>query len=137
MNHLLHLFVELWIHKGGCAISVQHYLRMAPFHSSYMGKWHKKLHKSDKLFSDKIMAMWAIWTFRSRSKVAPPYILDSKTNSKYHFKHVQIHFSDRITYKVMSIWNCLCLVDNFPKMAAINNGFNDCFRVLIFCVNSR
>jgi hypothetical protein len=41
MNHLLHLFVELWIHKGGCAISVQHYLRMAPFHCSYMEKWHK------------------------------------------------------------------------------------------------
>ena len=41
MNHLLHLFVELWIHKGGCAISVQHYLRMAPFHCSYMKKWHK------------------------------------------------------------------------------------------------
>jgi hypothetical protein len=33
---------------------------------------------SDKLFSGKIMAMWAIWTFRSRSKVAPPYILDSR-----------------------------------------------------------
>jgi hypothetical protein len=33
-----------FIHKGGCAISVQHYLRMAPFHSSYMEKWHKKLH---------------------------------------------------------------------------------------------
>ena len=39
--------------------------------------------------------------------------------------------------KVMSIWNCLFLVNNFPKMATINNGFNDCFRVLIFCVNSR
>ena len=49
MNHLLHLFVELWIYryKGGCAISVQHYLRMAPFHSSYMEKWHKKLHISE------------------------------------------------------------------------------------------
>jgi hypothetical protein len=33
-------------HKGGCAISVQHYLRMAPFHSSYMEKWHEKLHIS-------------------------------------------------------------------------------------------
>ena len=55
---------------------------------------------SDKLFSDKIMAMWAIWTFRSRSKVAPPYILDSKTNSKYYFEHVQFHFSDRITYNL-------------------------------------
>jgi hypothetical protein len=32
--------------------------------------------------------------------VAPPYILDSETNSKYYFKHVQFHFSDRITYNL-------------------------------------
>jgi hypothetical protein len=36
--------------------------------------------------------------------------------------------------KVMSIWNWLFLVNNFPKMVVINNGFNDCFRVLICCV---
>jgi hypothetical protein len=29
--------------------------------------------------------------------VAPRHILDSKTNGKYYFKHVQFHFSDRIT----------------------------------------
>jgi hypothetical protein len=79
---------QLWIHKGGCAISVQHYLRMAPFHCSYMEKWHKSfifpklkmisvqnvednttvlctfcwtsIMMADTLFSDQIMAMWAI-----------------------------------------------------------------------------
>jgi hypothetical protein len=38
--------------------------------------------------------------FRSRSKVAPRHILDSKTNGEYYFKHVQLHFSDRITYNL-------------------------------------
>jgi hypothetical protein len=33
-------------------------------------------------------------------KSGSPYILDSKTNSKYYFKHVQFHFSDRITYNL-------------------------------------
>jgi hypothetical protein len=32
--------------------------------------------------------------------VAPRHILDSKTNGKYYFKHVQFHFSDRITYNL-------------------------------------
>jgi transglutaminase-like putative cysteine protease len=27
-------------------------------------------------------------------------ILDSKTNGEYYFKHVQFHFSDRITYNL-------------------------------------
>jgi hypothetical protein len=32
--------------------------------------------------------------------VASRHILDSKTNGKYYFKHVQFHFSDRITYNL-------------------------------------
>ena len=28
------------------------------------------------------------------------HILDSKTNGEYYFKHVQFHFSDRITYNL-------------------------------------
>ena len=33
-------------------------------------------------------------------KVAPRHILDCKTSGKYYFKHVQFHFSDRITYNL-------------------------------------
>ena len=33
-------------------------------------------------------------------KSGSPYILDSKTNGKYYFEHVQFHFSDRITYNL-------------------------------------
>jgi hypothetical protein len=32
--------------------------------------------------------------------VTPRHILDSKTNGKYYFKHVQFHFCDRITYNL-------------------------------------
>jgi hypothetical protein len=84
------------------------------------------------IFSDKIMAMWAIWTFRSRSKVALPDILDSKTNSKYYFEHVQFHFSDRnyesIMFKTIWEWHRFTAViwENdtksfiFPKLKVIS-----------------
>jgi hypothetical protein len=35
----------------------------------------------------------------------------------------------KIGWRVQKLWA--------SEMATINNGFNDCFRVLIFCVNSR
>jgi hypothetical protein len=51
---------------------------------------------SDKLFSDKIMAMWAIMDLSCQDQKWLRHILDSKTNSEYYFKHVQFHFSDRV-----------------------------------------
>jgi hypothetical protein len=135
MNHLLHLFVELWIHKGGCAISVQHYLRMAPFHSSYMGKWHKKLHIFLLLWCQISYFLTKLW----QCEPYGPFGQDQKwlRHTFWTVKQIANITSSMFSLKVMSIWNCLFLVDNFPKMAAINNGFNDCFRVLIFCVSSR
>ena len=44
---------------------------------------------SDKLFSDKIMAIIG------QDQKWLRHILDSKTNGEYYFKHVQFHFSDR------------------------------------------
>jgi hypothetical protein len=78
MNHLLHLFVELGIHKGGCAISVQHYLRMAPFHSSYMEKW---FHFSDRTTYNlwkktKVETLSAVCTKNQNSKTVIKTIID-------------------------------------------------------------
>ena len=46
--------------------------------------------------------------------MAPPYILDSKTNSKYYFEHAQFHFSDRITY---NLWEKTKVEDTDYRMA--------------------
>ena len=65
--------------------------------------------------------------FRSRSKVAPRHILDSKTNSKYYFKHVQFHFSDRITY---NLWE-KTKVETLSAVYTKNQNFKTVIKTII------
>jgi hypothetical protein len=131
MNHLLHLFVELWIHKGGCAISVQHYLRMAPFHSSYMEKWHKKLHISE---TKQIRGHWYKPPYPFFSVILiilikklikwPPFLVSTKKHHVQQNVHNTVVLSSKFCMDIIFSFGNMKLFVSFFHITAVKRCIN-------------